>query len=130
MKLDDSQPSPLWERFAVTSKVKSQLRRFFRSTKRDEHIRFGKEILVSIFLKENIDFNETTKNKLTKVYKLKNIENIYELIGSGSITAISVLKKLYPEASDSTKVCSRYKVLGSCSTGPSSGNLVNGLPLG
>ena len=94
---DQSQPSPMWERFAVTSKVKSQIRRFFRSKKRDEHVRFGKEILISIFLKENIDFNDTTKNKLIKVYKFKNIEDIYELIGSGRITAISVLKKLYPE---------------------------------
>ena len=94
---DESQPSPMWERFAVTSKVKSQLRRFFRSKKRDEYVRFGKEILIAVFVKENIDFNDTTKNKLINVYKIKNIEDIYELIGSGSITAISVLKRLYPE---------------------------------
>jgi len=94
---NESQPSPLWERFAVTSKVRSQLRRFFRSKKRDEHVRFGKEILTSIFLKESIDFNKTIKNKIIKEHKIKNIEDIYELIGSGSITAVSVLKKLYPE---------------------------------
>jgi len=94
---DQSQPSPLWERFAVTSKVKSQLRRFFRSKKRDEYIKFGKEILNSIFLKENIDFNETTRNKIINVFKLSKIEDIYELVGSGNVTAISVLKKLYPE---------------------------------
>ena len=94
---DQSQPSPLWERFAVTSKVKSQIRRFFRSKKRDEHTRFGKEILNSIFIKENIDFNETTKNKIINLYKFKTIEDIYELIGSGMITAASVLKKIYPE---------------------------------
>ena len=51
----------------------------------------------SIFLKENIDFNETTKNKIINVFKLNEIEDIYELVGSGSITGISVLKKLYPE---------------------------------
>jgi len=94
---DQSQPSPLWERFAATSRVKSQIRRFFRSKKRVEYIRFGKEILNSIFLKENIDFNETTKNKIINVFKLNEIEDIYELVGSGSITGISVLKKLYPE---------------------------------
>ena len=94
---DQSQPSPIWERFAVTSKVKSHIRRFFRSKKRDEYIRFGKEILNSIFNKENIEFNETTKNKIIKLYKLKMIEDIYELLGSGSITAASVLKKIYPE---------------------------------
>jgi len=104
---DESQPSPMWERFAVTSKVKSQLRRFFRSKKRDEHIRFGKEILTSIFLKENIDFNETTKNIIIKEYKLKKIDDIYELVGSGDITAVSILKKLYPELN--IKVAKNFK---------------------
>ena len=32
---DDSQPSPLWERFVATPKVKSQIRRFMRSKKKD-----------------------------------------------------------------------------------------------
>ena len=104
---DESQPSPLWERFAVTSKVKSQLRRFFRSKKRDEHVRFGKKILTSIFLKESIDFTETTKNKIIKEYKSKKIEDIYELVGSGNITAVSILKKLYPELN--IKVTKNFK---------------------
>ena len=48
---EESQPSPMWERFAVTSKVKSQIRRFFRSKKRDEYILLGNEILNSFFNK-------------------------------------------------------------------------------
>ena len=53
----ESQPSPLWERFATTSKVKSQIRRFMRSKKREEHIIFGKEILINAFKNEDIDFS-------------------------------------------------------------------------
>ena len=49
-----AQPSLIWERFAVTSKVKFHLRRFMRSKKIDEHISFGKEILLNQFKKENI----------------------------------------------------------------------------
>ena len=30
-------------------------------------------------------------------YKLRSINQIYELIGSGNITAVSVIKKIYPE---------------------------------
>ena len=41
----------------VTAKVKSQIRRFFRSKKRDEYILFGKEILSSFFIKENYMIN-------------------------------------------------------------------------
>tara|TARA_Y100001970_G_scaffold88509_1_gene111717 strand:- start:6170 stop:8293 length:2124 start_codon:yes stop_codon:yes gene_type:complete len=94
---EESQPSPLWERFAATTKVKSQIRRFFRSKKRDEHILFGKEILISFFAKENYELNESTKEKINKEYNLKNIEDLYELIGLGNVTAVSVIKKIYPE---------------------------------
>ena len=93
----ESQPSLLWERFTVTSKVKSQLRRFMRSKKLDEHISFGKEILRNLFERENIDFSEEAVNKTLKSYNLKRIDNLYELIGSGSITATSVLKRIFPE---------------------------------
>ena len=64
---EESQPSPLWQRFAVTSKVKSQVRRFFRTKKREEYIIFGKEILNSFFKKENYELNQSTINKIKKI---------------------------------------------------------------
>ncbi len=94
---EDSQPSPLWERFAVTTKVKSQLRRFFRSKKRDEHILFGKEILSNFFQKENYQLNDNIKEKIKEKYNIKSIDILYELLGTGRITAVSVIKKVYPE---------------------------------
>ncbi len=93
----NSQPSPLWERFAVTAKVKSQLRRFIRSKKKDEYILFGREILNNFFQKENYDLTKNTEIKILENYDSKNIEEIYYLIGSGKITATSVMKKIYPE---------------------------------
>ena len=94
---EEAQPSPLWERFAVTTKVKSQLRRFLRSKKKDEYILFGKEILHTFFKKENYEFNQTIEEKIKEEYDLKSIDGLYELLGSGKITAVSVLKKIYPE---------------------------------
>ena len=99
---EESQPSPLWERFAVTSRVKSQLRRFFRSKKRDEYIIFGKEILNSFFLKENYDLNESTLNKIKKEFTLTNKDDLYEMIGAGRLTAFSVIKRIYPEFKNKT----------------------------
>ena len=92
-----SQPSPLWERFAVTTKVKSQLRRFFRSKKKDEYIIFGREILFTYFQKENLEINNAVEDKIKQTFKIKSLNSLYELLGSGSITAVSVLKKIYPE---------------------------------
>ena len=76
---DYSQPSPLWERFAVTSKVKSQLRRFMRSKKIEEHIVFGKEILLNQFKKENIEFTENAVDNILNEFNCKKIDQLYEL---------------------------------------------------
>ncbi len=94
---ESSQPSPLWQRFAVTTKVKSQLRRFFKFKKKEEHIIFGREILINYFQKENYEFNKNTEKKILDDYKYKSINDLYALIGSGEITALSVIKKIYPE---------------------------------
>tara|TARA_B100001057_G_scaffold367585_1_gene370951 strand:+ start:1948 stop:4071 length:2124 start_codon:yes stop_codon:yes gene_type:complete len=94
---ENSQPSPLWRRFAVTTKVRSQLRRFFRSKKKDEYIIFGREILFTLFHKENYEINDVIEEKIKEEYKLKSLDELYEMIGSGNITAVSVLKKIYPE---------------------------------
>ena len=101
---DQSQPSLIWERFAVTSKVKSHLRRFMRSKKMDEHISFGKEILLNQFKKENIEFSENAIDNVLNDFNCKNIDNLYEQIGSGSITAMVVLKKIFPELNFSKKM--------------------------
>jgi len=94
---EESQPSPMWERFAATSKVKSQIRKFFRSKKRDEYILFGKEILNSFFMKENYELNSSTLNKIKKEYNINDDDYLYEMIGEGRLTAFAVLKKIYPE---------------------------------
>jgi len=94
---ESSQPSPLWQRFAVTTKVKSQLRRFSKFKKKEEHIIFGREILINYFQKENYEFNKNIEQKILDDLKYKSIEDVYASIGSGEITALSVIKKIYPE---------------------------------
>ena len=94
---ESSQPSPLWQRFAVTTKVKSQLRRFFRFKKKEEYIIFGREILINYFQKENYEFNKNIEKKILDDSNYKTIDDVYALIGSGEITALSIIKKIYPE---------------------------------
>ncbi len=94
---ESSQPSPLWQRFTVTTKVKSQLRRFFRFKKKEEHIIFGREILLNFFQKENYEFNKNIEEKILNDFNYKSIDDVYASIGSGEITALSIIKKIYPE---------------------------------
>ncbi len=94
---ESSQPSPLWQRFTVTTKVKSQLRRFFRFKKKEEHIIFGREILINYFQKENYEFTKIIEQKILDDFNYRSIDELYASIGSGEITALSVIKKIYPE---------------------------------
>ena len=68
-----------------------------RSKKRDEHIIFGKEILINSFKKEGIDFSTHAIDKVLTNFNCKNSEDIFELVGSGSITAANILKTIFPE---------------------------------
>ena len=101
-------PSPLWERIAVTTKVKSQLRKFMKSKKKNEHIKFGNEILRNLFEIEELEYSEKAINKAIDEYKCKNSDNLFELVGSGSLTASSVLKKIFPELKLNKKKKNKY----------------------
>ena len=94
---NESTPSPLWRRFAVTSRVRSRIKKFIRSQKRDEYITLGKEIINSSFENENLNFNENILKKSLNKFNVKNIEDLYEMLGSGTFTPTSVLKSIYPE---------------------------------
>ena len=101
---NESSPSPLWERFAVTSKVRSRIRKFVRSQKKDEYIKFGRDILINHFRSEEINFNEDMLKPILKKYNCKNIYNLYEMIGAGVFTASSIIKTIYPEFKSKNKI--------------------------
>ena len=67
----------------MTTKVKSQLRRFFKFKKREEHIIFGREILINYFQKENYEFNKNIEQKILEDFKYQSIDDVYASIGSG-----------------------------------------------
>jgi Guanosine polyphosphate pyrophosphohydrolases/synthetases len=65
--------------------------------KKEEHIIFGREILINYFQKENYEFNKNIVKKILDDFIYKSIDELYASIGSGEITALSVIKKIYRE---------------------------------
>jgi len=54
-------------------------------------------ILLNFFQKENYEFNKNIEEKILNDFNYKSIDDVYASIGSGEITALSVIKKIYPE---------------------------------
>ena len=47
--------------------------------------------------------NNIIEDKIKKEFNLKSINDLYELLGSGSLTVLNVIKKIYPEFNYSAK---------------------------
>tara|TARA_R110002124_G_scaffold287216_1_gene471360 strand:+ start:45328 stop:47493 length:2166 start_codon:yes stop_codon:yes gene_type:complete len=89
-------PSPTWERFVVTGKARSHIRRFIRQQQRDEYMILGRAMLQKIFKSEGYDFTEKAVNGVTDKFKENHVEDVYAGIGSGNIVARDVFKAIFP----------------------------------
>jgi len=90
------QPSPTWERFVVTGKARSHIRKFIRNQQRAEYATLGKAMLQKIFRQEGYDFSEKGVNSILKKYKAEDAEDVYAQIGAGLLTAREVFRAIFP----------------------------------
>lgn len=89
-------PSPTWERFVVTGKARSHIRKYVRNQQRDEFIILGKAMIQKVFRQEGYDFSEKAITGTLKHYRLEGNEDIYANIGSGVFVARDVFKLIFP----------------------------------
>lgn len=98
-------PSPTWERFVVTGKARSHIRKFIRNQQRDEYILLGKAMLQKIFRQEGYEFTEKAVAGIIKQFKADENDEIFARIGSGLLVARDVFKAIFP--AHNTKVAKR-----------------------
>ena len=84
-------PSIHWEKFIVTAKAKSEVKRFVRTQQRKEYISLGKTILTKFFTQEKREFNEEEIKKYLEIFKKKNLDDLFLAVGEGTISRDEVL---------------------------------------
>ena len=89
-------PSPRWESFVVTGKARSSIRRFVRKQQRAEYRILGKDIIDHAFQQQGLEFSEKALKEAPGLLKLRDIDNLYEQVGAGHLTARQLLRALYP----------------------------------
>ncbi|MFN3699984.1 MAG: RelA/SpoT family protein [Alphaproteobacteria bacterium] len=89
-------PSPTWERFVVTGKARSHIRKFIRLQQRSEYSALGKAMLQKVFRQEGYDFTEKAVASVLKQYKAEESDDLYANIGSGHLMARDVFKAIFP----------------------------------
>ena len=90
-------PSPEWERFVVTGRAKSRIRRMVRSQQRGQYVDLGKEILAKVFRHEGHEPTEKLLEPALKQLNQKNLEDLYAAVGEGQITGREVVTAALPQ---------------------------------
>ena len=97
-------PSPAWERFVVTGKARSEIRKFIRSRKREEYISLGRSLISKLYKQETgEEFKEKLLESLLKPLDKKTIEDIFAEVGEGLIGRTHVIDLLLPEKATKKK---------------------------
>jgi len=89
-------PSPTWERFVVTGKARSHIRRFIRMQQRGEYVTLGKAMLEKIFQQEGYQFTEKAVGGVLDQFRAEEIDDIFAGIGSGNIVSRDVFRAIFP----------------------------------
>jgi len=89
-------PSPTWERFVVTGKARSHIRKYIRNQQRDEFVTLGRAMLQKVFRAEGYEFTEKAVSGVLKHYRAEENDDIYARIGSGILVARDVFKAIFP----------------------------------
>lgn len=88
-------PSPTWERFVVTGKARSEIRRYIRDQQREEYITLGKAILAKTFKQEGHDITEKMLEPALAVFKKKEADDLYAEVGEGLINRNQVYDAVF-----------------------------------
>lgn len=90
-------PSPTWERFVITGKARSHIRRFIRQQQKTEYISLGKALLQKMFKTEGYEFTEKAVSGVVSQFReCENVDDVYAGIGAGNLVARDVFRIIFP----------------------------------
>ena len=98
------QPNPAWERFVVTGKARARIRRFVHARQREENQESGRAAITKAFRQEGLDFSEKLLEVALKAFKQPGLNELYLLVGSGSLSAREVVQAAVPELRTATRI--------------------------
>ena len=90
-------PSPEWERFAVTGKARAAIRRFIRNQKREQYLELGRQIMQKDLKSGGKEYNEKDYVPLLGKYKVDAVEDLIAGVGEGIYPAREIILQIHPD---------------------------------
>jgi GTP pyrophosphokinase len=96
-------PSQDWLNFIVTSGARGKIRRHFRIEHMQHSVALGKEMLDREGKRTRLDVDKAITKESVKELGFDSIEKLYAAVGLGDMSALHVIRKLFPDAADKGK---------------------------
>jgi GTP pyrophosphokinase len=90
-------PSPAWERFVVSAKARSRIRRFVRTQQRTEYITLGRAMLDKLCKQENVDFGEKPFEAVVDRFQAATLDDLFANVGASLQPARDVFYAAFPD---------------------------------
>jgi len=89
----DANPNPHWITFVATAKARNAIRSKLKEMNKEDAIKSGKSLLTRALLPHKLSLRNLKGNLLNRIlihYKCEKIDDLYELLGNGSLIATLV----------------------------------------
>lgn len=90
-------PSPAWERFVVSGKARSRIRRYIRIQQRTEHIVLGRTMIEKLCKQHDVVFGEKPFEAVIKKFRVLSLDDLYANVGASLQSPHEVVLAAYPE---------------------------------
>ena len=90
-------PPPAWESIAVTGKARSAIRRASRDAVRRQYSNLGRNILKSVFAKNDKTYSDDAVELALGRLSQKTLDDVLTDVGRDELTAMEVFKAVYPD---------------------------------
>ncbi len=90
-------PSPAWERFVVTGKARSCIRRFIRTQQRTEYMILGRSMLDKLCKQEGVEFSEKAFESIAKNFQSATFDDLLANLGASLQSARDIFNAAYPQ---------------------------------
>ncbi|WND01977.1 bifunctional (p)ppGpp synthetase/guanosine-3',5'-bis(diphosphate) 3'-pyrophosphohydrolase [Temperatibacter marinus] len=89
-------PSSRWESFVITGKARASIRRHLRNKERKDYMALGRSLIEKACIRGKLDFSEVAMREANKVLNIDTIEEMYTLVGQGTLQEDEILSSAYP----------------------------------
>ncbi len=90
-------PSQDWLGIVASAGARGKIRRYFRLERAQHSIALGKEMLEREAKRVRVDMKRAMGPEAAKALGFRSVEKVYGMIGQGDLSAVHVIRKLFPD---------------------------------